>query len=177
MFNSYYLGLFIHFGMGRLGSRWQVLFLVTDDADDENELEAYILLSYYMYWMFRCLYILWVICSEDGCIDYSDFCIKLLWYLFDAILFYVASLCIFFSIVFYPCAVSNTIDSAVLNYLSDRPWLQGTLYSAPFLCLVQESWEVVTFGIRALVNRFYPTLADVTTYERRNCILMDDYYI
>ena len=40
MFNSYYLGLFIHVGVGRLGSRRQVLFFVIDADDDEDELEA-----------------------------------------------------------------------------------------------------------------------------------------
>ena len=82
-----------------------------------------------------------------------------------------------YSIVFCPCAVSNTIDSVVLIYPGNRPWSPGTLYSALSLDSMQGSWAVVTFGIRALVNRFYPMLADVTTYERRNCILMDDYYI
>src|SRR5574338_600828 len=96
--------------------------------------------------------------------------------LYDDILFCKASLYIY-SIVFYPCAVSNTIDSIVLIYPDNRPWLPGTLYSALSLGSVQGLWAVVTFGIRALVNRFYPTLVDVTTYDRRNCILMDDYYI
>ena len=96
--------------------------------------------------------------------------------LYDVILFCKASLYIC-SIVFCPCAVSNTIDSVVLIYPGNRPWSPGTLYSALSLHSVQGSWAVVTFGIRALVNRFYPTLAVVTTYERRNCILMDDYYI
>ena len=70
---------------------------------------------------------------------------------------------------FCPCAVSNTIDSVALIYLDNRPWSPGTLYSALSLDSVQGSWAVVSFGIRALVNRFYPTLTDVTTYERRNC--------
>ena len=38
--SSYYLGLFIHVGMGRLGSRWQVLFLDLYVDDDEDEQEA-----------------------------------------------------------------------------------------------------------------------------------------
>ena len=38
--SSYYLGLFIHVGMGRLGSRWQVLCLEFSADDDEDEQEA-----------------------------------------------------------------------------------------------------------------------------------------
>ena len=38
--SSYYLGLFIHVGMGRLGDRWQVLILVAHADDDEDEQEA-----------------------------------------------------------------------------------------------------------------------------------------
>ena len=96
--------------------------------------------------------------------------------LYDDILFCEAYLYIY-SIVFCLCAVSNTIDSVVLIYLDYRPWSPGTLYSALSLGSMRGSWAVITFGIRALVNRFYLTVADVTTYERRNCILMDDYYI
>ncbi len=144
MFNSYYLGLFIHVGMGRLGSRWQVLFLATNAVDDEDELEAfaYCFLTICSGCSAVCL-ILWALCSEAWCIDYSDDCIKLLWVYMMRLLFYRASLCIF-SIVFYPCAVSNTIESAVLSYLDYRPWLPGTLFSAPFPCFVRESWAVVT---------------------------------
>ena len=39
--SSYYLGLFIHVGMGRLGDRWQVLILVAHADDDEDEQEAF----------------------------------------------------------------------------------------------------------------------------------------
>ena len=118
MFNSYYLGLFIHVGMGRLGSRWQVLFLGIDAVDDEDELEAfaYCFLTICTGCSAICL-ILWVLCSEAWCIDYSDDCIKLLWVYMMRLLFYRASLCIF-SIVFYPCAVSNTIDYSVFTL----PW-------------------------------------------------------
>ena len=113
MFNSYYLGLFIHVGMGRLGSRWQVLFLVVNAVDDEDELEAfaYCFLTICTGCSAVCL-ILWVLCSEAWCIDYSDDCIKLLWV-------YMMRFCslelhyIYFSIVFYPCAVSFTIESAM----------------------------------------------------------------
>ena len=38
--SSYYLGLFIHVGMGRLGDTWQVLILVAHADDDEDEQEA-----------------------------------------------------------------------------------------------------------------------------------------
>ncbi len=49
--SSYYLGLFIHVGMGRLGSRWQVLFLDLYVDDDEDEQEAMHIISYYIYWV------------------------------------------------------------------------------------------------------------------------------
>ena len=73
--------------------------------------------------------------------------------LYDGILFCKVSLYIC-SIVFCPCAVSNTIDPIVLIYLDNRPWLPGTLYSALSLDSVQGSWAVVTFGIRARLIDF-----------------------
>ena len=56
---SYYLGLFIHVGMGRLSSRWQVMML--SEAEDGAKLEACVLFStihtgcyllFPLYWMF-----------------------------------------------------------------------------------------------------------------------------
>ena len=49
MSSSYYLGLFIHVGMGRLSSRWQVTML--SEAEDGVKLEACVLFFYYTYWM------------------------------------------------------------------------------------------------------------------------------
>ena len=154
MFNSYYLGLFIHFGMGRLGSRWQVLFLVINDVDDEDELEAFVYCFLTICTGCSAAYmILWVLCSEAWCIDYSDCCTKLLW-VYTMRFWSMELHYVYFSIVFYPCAVSNTIEFIVLPYPDDRPWRPGTLFSALFPYLVQESWTFVTIGIRALVNRF-----------------------
>ena len=65
----------------------------------------------------------------------------------DEILFCEASLCIY-SIVFCPCAVSNTIDPVVLIYPGNRPWSPGTLYSALSLDSVQGSWAVVTTFVK-----------------------------
>ena len=57
-----------------------------------------------------------------------------------------------YCILFMRCELYDKVS--VLPYHDHRPWLPGTLFSALFPCLVQESWAVVTFGIKALVNRF-----------------------
>jgi len=49
-------------------------------------------------------------------------------------IFLLWSFTIYFSIVFYPCAVSCTIEFAVLFYPDYRPWLPGTPFSALFPC-------------------------------------------
>ena len=45
------LGCSSMFGMGRLGSRWQVLCLEFSADDDEDEQEAMHIISYHMYWV------------------------------------------------------------------------------------------------------------------------------
>ena len=142
MFNSYCLGLFIRFGIGRLGSRWQVLFLLFTLLMTKTSWS----IAYYLLTICTgCSAALYSLsdCSEACCIDYSDVCIQLLWSFIDEILLCEASLYIY-SIVFCPCAVSNTIDSIVLTYPGNRPWSPGTLYSALSLGSVQGSWAVVT---------------------------------
>ena len=87
-----------------------------------------------MYWLFRCLYQIVMSLYDETSVR--------------------ASLCIL-SIVFYPCAVSYAIE--ILLFCFTLTIVHGCLahllahYS---IVLVRESWAVVTFGIRALVNRF-----------------------
>ena len=76
---------------------------------------------------------------------------------------------VYFSIVLYPCAVSNTINYSVLPYPDYRPWLPGTPFSALFPCFGAGVMGGRHIWYQSEVNRFQPTLADVTTYERRNC--------
>ena len=80
-------------------------------VDIEDELEGCILSSY-MYWIFRCF-----VFSERYVVRLDVLTMWMLVFnyygvLYDVILFCKASLYIC-SIVFYPCAVSNTIDSVV----------------------------------------------------------------
>src|SRR5574338_334112 len=84
------------------------------DADIEDELEACLLSFYYMYCIFRCFvfserYVVSLVVLTMWMLVFNYYGV-----LYDVILFCKASLYIC-SIVFCPCAVSNTIDPFVLN--------------------------------------------------------------
>ena len=85
-------------------------------ADDEDELEYCILSSYYMYWMFRCFVF-------SGCYVVRLVVLTIQMFVsnyYEVLLmrFHSMKLHYIYSIVFCPCAVSNTIDSVVLPTLT-----------------------------------------------------------